>query len=86
MRDDTVMETERTRLRPWRPEDADRMQAEYAISRWAERSAGADCSGVWAVERKGDGVVAGTQLLVPLQGAEIGWHCHPDSWGQGLAP
>jgi RimJ/RimL family protein N-acetyltransferase len=51
--------------------------------------------GVWAVERKDDGVVAGSVLLVPLpepsdgspdEGeVEIGWHLHPDSWGHGYA-
>ncbi len=67
-----------------------REQAEATAERWGERSAGDDAFGFWAVERKSDGVVAGTQLLVPLQGGEddeveIGWHFHPDSWGQGLA-
>ena len=46
--------------------------------------------GIWAIERKSDGVVVGTALLVPLpnddDGAiEIGWHLHPDSWGHGYA-
>jgi RimJ/RimL family protein N-acetyltransferase len=39
------------------------------------------------------GVVAGTVLVVPLPDAddepgddiEIGWHFHPDPWGQGYA-
>ena len=46
--------------------------------------------GVWAVERKEDGVVAGTVLLLTLPNdehgeVEIGWHLHPDSWGLGYA-
>ncbi|MFJ5117636.1 GNAT family N-acetyltransferase [Kitasatospora sp. NPDC088548] len=45
--------------------------------------------GVWAVERKDTGVVAGTVLLVPIPGGdgevEVGWHFHPDSWGHGFA-
>ncbi len=46
--------------------------------------------GMWAVERKADGVVAGTVLLLTLPNddhgeVEIGWHLHPDSWGQGYA-
>jgi RimJ/RimL family protein N-acetyltransferase len=49
--------------------------------------------GVWAIEVKDTGVVAGSILLAPLSdGAgnlapeqEIGWHLHPDSWGQGYA-
>jgi RimJ/RimL family protein N-acetyltransferase len=46
--------------------------------------------GMWAVERKADGVVAGTVLLLTLPNdehgeVEIGWHLHPDSWGHGYA-
>lgn len=46
--------------------------------------------GMWAVERTADGVVVGTVLLLTLPNAEhgeveIGWHLHPDSWGQGYA-
>jgi hypothetical protein len=41
------------------------------------------------VERKADGVVAGTVILVPLPDGngevEVGWHFHPDSWGSGFA-
>ncbi len=63
-------------------------EAHRLIERWAERS-GDGFSGLWAVERKTDGVVAGTVLLVPLPDGdgefEVGWHFHPDSWGQGLA-
>jgi RimJ/RimL family protein N-acetyltransferase len=109
-----VMETERTRLRPWDSSEADRVfdiysrwevskwlggepkvmasreEAEKAIVRFEERGDEGDGYGFWAVERKDDGVVAGTLLLVPLKGGErreieIGWHFHPDSWGSGLA-
>ncbi|MGH3506280.1 MAG: GNAT family N-acetyltransferase, partial [Nocardioidaceae bacterium] len=66
-----------------------RDEAERGISRWAERNAGLAVGGVWAVERKSDGVVVGTVLLVPIPKAngeyEVGWHFHPDAWGQGLA-
>ena len=46
--------------------------------------------GIWAVERRSDGVVAGTVLLLTLPNdehgeVEIGWHLHPDSWGHGYA-
>lgn len=55
--------------------------------------------GVWALEVRETGVVAGSVLLVTIprtgQGSglppedggevEIGWHLHPDSWGQGYA-
>ncbi len=64
-------------------------QAENLIQRWGELNAADGLAGRWAVERKADGVVAGTAILVPLPGGdgefEVGWHFHPDSWGQGLA-
>ena len=51
--------------------------------------------GVWAVQLRDTGVVAGSVLLLPMpeptDGApsmgevEIGWHLHPDSWGNGYA-
>jgi RimJ/RimL family protein N-acetyltransferase len=51
--------------------------------------------GVWAVQVRDTGIVAGSVLLVPMPepsdgspGAgevEIGWHLHPDSWGRGYA-
>lgn len=50
--------------------------------------------GVWAIEVRDTGVVAGSILLAPLSYSatgdlapeqEIGWHLHPDSWGHGYA-
>lgn len=52
--------------------------------------------GVWAVTRKDDGVPVGTVLLKPIPASgeeplqpsvdiEIGWHLHPDHWGNGYA-
>lgn len=46
--------------------------------------------GMWAVERRSDGIVLGTVLLLTLPNdehgeVEIGWHLHPDSWGSGYA-
>ena len=50
---------------------------------------------MWAVQLRDTGVVAGSVLLLPMpeptDGApsmgevEIGWHLHPDSWGNGYA-
>lgn len=52
--------------------------------------------GIWAVTRAEDGQVVGTLLLksIPASGeeplqpsddVEIGWHFHPDHWGNGYA-
>jgi RimJ/RimL family protein N-acetyltransferase len=65
-----------------------RDQAEAAVDRWAGRSTPDGLCGVWAVEPRGSGVVAGTLLLVPLPEStdvEVGWHFHPDSWHHGYA-
>jgi RimJ/RimL family protein N-acetyltransferase len=72
----------------------DRGAASKAIMRWNERSREAPY-GVWAVEERATGTVAGTVLLVPLPDpsdgtagrgeVEVGWHFHPDAWGRGLA-
>jgi RimJ/RimL family protein N-acetyltransferase len=66
-----------------------REEAVTRIERWAGRAAEHPGRGLWAVERKDSGVVAGTVLLVPVpdgDGAiEVGWHLHPDSWGHGFA-
>ena len=64
-------------------------QAHRMVQRWGELNVTEPETGRWAVERKADGVVAGTVILLPLpDGAgefEVGWHFHPDSWRQGLA-
>ncbi len=109
-----TLETARTRLRLWRPEEADRFLDTYSrwevarwlgtapnllrtreqaierIERWTTRTTTDPDRGLWAVERKDDGTVAGTILLVPVPDApdgaiEIGWHLHPDAWGHGFA-
>ena len=69
---------------------AGRDEAEAAVDRWAARSTPDGLCGVWAVEPRGSGVVAGTVLLVPLPNSaeaevEVGWHFHPDSWHRGYA-
>ena len=63
-------------------------EAHARIDRYAERDA--PPLGMWAVERRTDGVVVGTVLLLTLPNddhgeVEIGWHLHPDSWGHGYA-
>jgi len=64
-------------------------QAERLIGRWNELDAERPDEGRWAIERKSDGVVVGTALLLRLPDGdgefEIGWHLHPDSWGNGYA-
>jgi RimJ/RimL family protein N-acetyltransferase len=58
------------------------------VQRWATVHSLDDRYGAWAVERP-DGVAAGTVLFKPLPNGvgevEVGWHLHPDSWGQGYA-
>jgi len=45
--------------------------------------------GLWALELRATGQVAGAVLLSPLPGddpaVEIGWHLNPDYWGAGYA-
>ncbi|MER7456128.1 GNAT family N-acetyltransferase [Micromonospora sp. NPDC126480] len=73
----------------------DPAQAAERVTAWRERYARYDGRyGLWAIEVRGSGVVAGSVLLKPLPGAdgvtptediEVGWHLHPDSWGHGYA-
>ncbi len=64
-------------------------QAQGLVDRWGEINREEPVAGRWAVERKSDGLLVGTVILVPLPDGdgefEVGWHFHPDSWGQGLA-
>ncbi|MFC6017379.1 GNAT family N-acetyltransferase [Plantactinospora solaniradicis] len=70
--------------------------AEETVRRWHDRNArfGAATYGIWAVQRREDGLVVGTVMLKPMPGVdesrltddiEVGWHLHPDSWGHGYA-
>lgn len=109
-----TLETARTRLRPWRTDEADRFLDTYSrwevarwlgtaptllrtrqdavirIERWGERTTTGPDRGLWAIERRDDGTVAGTVLLAAIPDAddgaiEVGWHLHPDAWGHGFA-
>jgi len=67
---------------------ASREQAAATVDRWADRASADGRLGVWAIEVRATGAVAGTVLLVELpesEEVEVGWHLHPDSWGQGYA-
>lgn len=64
-------------------------EAHNRIDRYAELSTNPPL-GFWAVEPKAGGAPLGTMLLLTLPHdehgeVEIGWHLHPDSWGQGYA-
>lgn len=64
-------------------------EAEARITAWTEQNHAASLGGRWAVQRRGDGLILGTVVLIPLPDSEgeieVGWHFHPDSWGQGFA-
>lgn len=72
-----------------------RSEAVERIERW--RAMDHAVHGIWAVTRKSDGALVGTVLLKPIPASgdslplqpsgdiEIGWHFHPDHWGNGYA-
>ena len=64
-------------------------EAHARIESYTERSA-TPPRAFWAIAPRDGGAPAGTALLLTLPNAdegevEIGWHLHPDSWGQGYA-
>jgi RimJ/RimL family protein N-acetyltransferase len=70
----------------------DPAEARATVRRWRSRATADGRHGVWAITTKQDKLV-GTVLVVPLPGPderptadiEVGWHLHPDSWGNGYA-
>ena len=68
-------------------------EARDRLRRWATTAAQRPGYGLWAVVPDEVGLPIGTILLVPLPGKdrvltddiEIGWHFHPDHWGNGYA-
>ncbi len=68
-------------------------EAHERIDRYPVRRGTHPATGVFAAELKDTGVVAGMCMLVPLppskgidrEDVEVGWHLHPDAWGNGYA-
>jgi RimJ/RimL family protein N-acetyltransferase len=67
--------------------------ARARLASWRERQNGAHC--VWAIQDRMSGRLLGAAFLVrllqsgtpltPADDTEVGWHLHPDAWGQGYA-
>jgi RimJ/RimL family protein N-acetyltransferase len=68
-------------------------EAHARIDRMPLRAGGRPEAGVFAIERKDNGVSVGVAVLGPIPASkdvdrsdmEIGWHLHPDAWGNGFA-
>ena len=65
-------------------------EAEELGRRWAERGRADAPYGIWCIGVTESSTPVGTVLLVPVPGAdhgevEVGWHLHPDHWGNGYA-
>ncbi|MBB2915059.1 RimJ/RimL family protein N-acetyltransferase [Streptosporangium becharense] len=64
-------------------------EAAPAVERWRAMHEADGRFGSWAVQVRETGVAAGTVLFRPIPGGdgevEVGWHLHPDSWGNGYA-
>ncbi|WP_341719575.1 GNAT family N-acetyltransferase [Micromonospora sp. FIMYZ51] len=73
----------------------DPAQAAERLARWHRRHAAyGDRYGIWAIEVRETGVVVGSVMVKPLPGRdeqvltediEVGWHLHPEVWGNGYA-
>jgi RimJ/RimL family protein N-acetyltransferase len=71
----------------------DRSEALLSIER--RRTLDHPVHGIWAIELLGQGALVGKLLLKPIPPSngesstspevEIGWHLHPDHWGNGYA-
>ncbi|MDQ3157433.1 MAG: GNAT family N-acetyltransferase [Actinomycetota bacterium] len=68
-------------------------EAHDRIDRQPARAGTHPAAGVFAIELRETGAVAGMCMLVPIPASdgvdrtdmEVGWHLHPDSWGHGYA-
>ena len=68
-------------------------EAVLAVQRWRERHEADPRHGLYAIVPRDTGVPAGSVILkvlpdaagVPTGDVEVGWHLHPDAWGQGYA-
>ncbi|MFD6751891.1 GNAT family N-acetyltransferase [Micromonospora gifhornensis] len=73
----------------------DPAQAVERLARWRRRHAEhGNRYGTWAIEVRETGVVVGTVMIKPMPGRdeqvltddiEVGWHLHPEAWGNGYA-
>ncbi|WP_449061603.1 GNAT family N-acetyltransferase [Planomonospora algeriensis] len=67
----------------------DGFDAARAVENWRAFHERDRSYGSWAVQVRATGTVAGTVLFRPIPGGggevEVGWHLHPDSWGNGYA-
>lgn len=77
-----------------RPQPWDSLeQARGRLERWRDVSPDEPRLGLWAITTGDQSAPVGTALLVRLPDAEgaltsdveIGWHLHPDHWGNGYA-
>jgi len=77
--------------RPPQPLEAE-SEARARMRRWVSFAEDHPGFGMWAIVPHSVGVPVGTVLLLPLpvdgvltDEVEIGWHLHPDHWGNGYA-